>query len=140
VADAFDSLTTWRSHREAHTVGEAVAELHERAGTQFDPLVVAALERGLARHGWEPPKVEPTLTVSTGRTFDHDDPESSDLMAGLADTGLANTGLAHEGLGNIRPSGTGLADSELAGSQLAGSELAGPGLARDRFADIERSQ
>src|ERR1035437_7742388 len=31
VADAFDSLTTSRSHREAHTVQEALAELHERA-------------------------------------------------------------------------------------------------------------
>ncbi|HEY5249673.1 MAG TPA: HD-GYP domain-containing protein [Dermatophilaceae bacterium] len=86
VADAFDSLTTSRSHREARTVQEALAELHERAGTQFDPLVVNALERGLARHGWEPTRLEPALMLTAGRAFDHDDPQASDLMAGLTGT------------------------------------------------------
>ena len=60
VADAFDSLTTSSSHSDAHTVeeaveeavAEAVAELRRRAGTQFDPAIVAALERALARHVW----------------------------------------------------------------------------------------
>ena len=86
VADAFDSLTTSRSHREAHTVAEALAELHERAGTQFDPSLVAALERSLARHVWEPTRLDPTLTLTAGRAFDHDDPAASDIMAGLAGT------------------------------------------------------
>jgi len=86
VADAFDSLTTSRSHREAHTVQEALAELHERAGTQFDPSIVDALERSLARHAWEPTRLEPTLMVTAGRAFDHDDPAASDLMAGLTGT------------------------------------------------------
>jgi HD-GYP domain-containing protein (c-di-GMP phosphodiesterase class II) len=86
VADAFDSLTTSRFHREARTVEEALAELHERAGTQFDPSVVAALERSLVRYVWEPTRLEQTLIVTTGRAFDHDDPEASDLMAGLAGT------------------------------------------------------
>ena len=86
VADAFDSLTTSRFHREAHTVQEALAELHERAGTQFDPSIVAALERSLARHAWEPTRLEPTLKVTAGRAFDHDDPAASDVMAGLAGT------------------------------------------------------
>ena len=125
VADAFDSLTTSRSHREARTVEEAVAELHQRAGTQFDRVVVAALERGLGRQGWEPPRVEPTLRVSTGRAFDHDDPESSDLMAGLAITGLED----------LRPAEPGLAEPG-----LAEPGLAEPGLAEARLADIERSQ
>jgi putative nucleotidyltransferase with HDIG domain len=84
VADAFDSLTTSRSHRDAHTVQEALAELHQRSGTQFDPSIVAALERSLARHQWEPTRLEPTLMVTAGRAFDHDDPAASDLMAGLA--------------------------------------------------------
>jgi len=84
VADAFDSLTTSRSHRDAHTVEEAVAELHRRVGTQFDPSIVAALERGLARHVWEPTQLEPGLMATAGRAFDHDDPAASDLMAGLA--------------------------------------------------------
>ena len=84
VADAFDSLTTARFHRDAHTVEEAVAQLHERAGTQFDPSILAALERGLARHLWEPTRLEQTLIATAGRAFDHDDPASSDLMAGRA--------------------------------------------------------
>jgi putative nucleotidyltransferase with HDIG domain len=84
VADAFDSLTTSRFHRDANTVAEALAELRERAGTQFDPSIVAALERGLVRHPWEPTRLEPALMVTAGRAFDHDDPAASDLMAGLA--------------------------------------------------------
>jgi putative nucleotidyltransferase with HDIG domain len=86
VADAFDSLTTSRAHRDAHTAQEALAELQERSGTQFDPSIVAALERGLVRHDWEPTRLQPTLMVTAGRAFDHDDPASSDLMAGLAGT------------------------------------------------------
>ena len=82
VADAFDSLTTSRSHRDAHTAEEAVAELHRRAGTHLDPLIVAALERGLTRHVWEPTRLEPGLMATAGRAFDHDDPAASDLMAG----------------------------------------------------------
>ena len=81
VADAFDSLTTSRTHRDAHTVDEALAELHDHAGTQLDPAVVAALERGLARHPWEPTRLEPSLMVTAGRAFDHDDPTASDFMA-----------------------------------------------------------
>jgi len=84
VADAFDSLTTSRSHREAYTVQEALVELHERAGTQFDPSIVDALERSLTRQVWEPTRLEPTLMVTAGRAFDHDDPAASDLMAGLS--------------------------------------------------------
>jgi putative nucleotidyltransferase with HDIG domain len=81
VADAFDSLTTSRFHRDALTVAEALAELHKRAGTQLDPTIVAALERSLARHPWEPTRLEPTLRATAGRAFDHDDPAASDLMA-----------------------------------------------------------
>ena len=86
VADAFDSLTTSRFHREPHTVEDALAELHERVGTQLDPAVVAALERSLARHVWEPTRLEPALMVTAGRAFDHDDPAASDLMSGLHET------------------------------------------------------
>jgi HD-GYP domain-containing protein (c-di-GMP phosphodiesterase class II) len=85
VADAFDSLTTSRFHREALSVAGALAQLHQRAGTQLDPAVVGALERSLARHGWEPTRLEPTLMATAGRAFDHDDPGASDLMTGLDD-------------------------------------------------------
>ena len=86
VADAFDSLTTSRIHRDACSVQEALAELRERSGTQLDPSIVAALERSLARHDWEPTRLEPSLMATAGRAFDHDDPASSDLMARLAAT------------------------------------------------------
>jgi putative nucleotidyltransferase with HDIG domain len=41
--DAFDAMTTTRHYRDALSVAVAVAELQRNAGTQFDPLVVAAL-------------------------------------------------------------------------------------------------
>ena len=99
VADAFDSLTTSRSHRDADTVEEAVAELHRRAGVQFDPSIVAALERALARNVWEPTRLEPPLTATTGRAFDHDDPAASDLIAELAGPGL--TSPEHHGVVSV---------------------------------------
>ena len=105
VADAFDSLTTSRSHRDAHTVEEAVAELHNRAGAQFDPTIVDALARGLARHVWEPTRLEPGLMATAGRAFDHDDPAASDLMAGLASSEPASfepAGPEYEGLDALR--------------------------------------
>jgi putative nucleotidyltransferase with HDIG domain len=95
VADAFDSLTTSRSRRDAHTVEEAVAELRRRAGAQFDPSIVGALERGLARHVWEPTQLEPRLMVTAGGAFDHDDPTASDLMAELAGLELAGPELVN---------------------------------------------
>ena len=83
VGDAFDSLTTSRFQRDAGTVEDALAELHRREGIQFDPTIVAALERGLDRHPWEPTQLEPNLIITVGRAFDHDNPKASDLMAGL---------------------------------------------------------
>jgi putative nucleotidyltransferase with HDIG domain len=97
VADAFDSLTTSSSHRDAHTVEEALAELHRRARTHLDPTIVAALERALARHVWEPTRLEPELMATAGRAFDHDDPASSDLMASPAKLELSESELARPG-------------------------------------------
>ncbi|MFC1417347.1 HD-GYP domain-containing protein [Streptacidiphilus cavernicola] len=54
VADAFDSMTSTRSYRRGRPVHEAVAELERCAGSQFDPVMVAALARALDRHGWQP--------------------------------------------------------------------------------------
>jgi len=96
VADAFDSLTTSRPHREAHSVAAALTELHARAGSQLDPAMVSALDRGLARHLWEPPRLEPALLAATGRAFDHDDPASSDLMADRASSVHGPVGLRPE--------------------------------------------
>jgi len=104
VADAFDSLTTSRSHRDAYSVKDAVAELKRRAGDHLDPSVVAALERGLARQVWEPTRLEPGLMATAGRAFDHDDPAASDLMAGLAGRGLAAAGISGPGPVSRQPS------------------------------------
>ena len=48
VADAFEAITADRPYRPAQSVDAAIAELRTNAGTQFDPAVVAALERYLA--------------------------------------------------------------------------------------------
>ncbi|MBP0459964.1 HD-GYP domain-containing protein, partial [Streptomyces montanisoli] len=53
VADAFDAMTSTRSYRRARPVETALAELRRCAGTQFDPEIVGAMVRALARHGWE---------------------------------------------------------------------------------------
>lgn len=55
VADALDAMTSTRSYRAARPVSAALAELGRCAGSQFDPAVVAALSRALARHPWPPP-------------------------------------------------------------------------------------
>jgi diguanylate cyclase (GGDEF)-like protein/putative nucleotidyltransferase with HDIG domain len=47
VADAFDAMITHRTYRPALGPDEALAELRRQAGAQFDPAVVAALERCL---------------------------------------------------------------------------------------------
>lgn len=45
VCDAYSAMTTDRPYRAAMPVDEALEELRDRAGTQFDPQVVRALER-----------------------------------------------------------------------------------------------
>jgi HD-GYP domain-containing protein (c-di-GMP phosphodiesterase class II) len=40
-------MTSERPYRRAMTVGDALEELSEKAGTQFDPEVVTALRRAL---------------------------------------------------------------------------------------------
>jgi diguanylate cyclase (GGDEF)-like protein len=45
VADAFEAMTAGRPYREALTREEALDELYENAGSQFDLRVVQALER-----------------------------------------------------------------------------------------------
>jgi HD-GYP domain-containing protein (c-di-GMP phosphodiesterase class II) len=47
VCDAFSAMTTDRPYRHAMPVDVALQELHDSAGTQFDPSVVSALEHVL---------------------------------------------------------------------------------------------
>jgi putative nucleotidyltransferase with HDIG domain len=49
VCDAYDAMTTTRPYRHAMATAEALAELSRCAGHQFDPRVVAAFERVVAR-------------------------------------------------------------------------------------------
>jgi HD-GYP domain-containing protein (c-di-GMP phosphodiesterase class II) len=53
VCDAFDSMTSTRVYRKAKSIEEALVELHRCVGTQFDPESLAALEKAIAREGWE---------------------------------------------------------------------------------------
>jgi putative two-component system response regulator len=47
VADVFDALTSDRVYRSAMPVVDAVRTLNDGRGTQFDPDVLDAFERGL---------------------------------------------------------------------------------------------
>jgi two-component system, cell cycle response regulator len=49
VCDAFDAMTSDRPYREPISEAEAIAELRRCAGTQFDPMVVEAFCRVIAR-------------------------------------------------------------------------------------------
>ena len=43
ACDAFSAMTTNRSYRKARSAAEAIAELNQHAGTQFDPVVIKLL-------------------------------------------------------------------------------------------------
>jgi hypothetical protein len=88
VADAFDSMTSTRSYRQARSVPEALEELRRCTGTQFDQVFVEALTDGLHRTEWvsaEPPPqtaedrlLDRAIREGTGDDVpdsrDHDDP------------------------------------------------------------------
>jgi hypothetical protein len=75
VADAFDSMTTTRSYREAKSIDFALSELRKGAGTQFDPVVVEAFITAIEQQQWQLPgpaakPADPTVVT----VKDHDDP------------------------------------------------------------------
>lgn len=58
VADAYVAMTSDRSYRPAMSQTQAIAELRDKAGTQFDPGVVAALKDLLTARGDRAPQRE----------------------------------------------------------------------------------
>jgi hypothetical protein len=75
VADAFDSMTSTRSYREAKSIPMAIEELRRGSGTQFDPLVVQAFIAALEVEEWPlaaPARAPADLAIVTVQ--DHDDP------------------------------------------------------------------
>jgi hypothetical protein len=75
VADAFDSMTSTRSYREAKSIQMAIGELRRGAGTQFDPLLVEAFIAALDLEEWPvpaPARAPADLAIVTVQ--DHDDP------------------------------------------------------------------
>jgi uncharacterized integral membrane protein len=75
VADAFDSMTSTRSYREAKSIDLAVAELRRGAGSQFDPVLVEAFIAAVAQLGWElPGPATAPADLAMVTVQDHDDP------------------------------------------------------------------
>jgi HD-GYP domain-containing protein (c-di-GMP phosphodiesterase class II) len=66
VADSYNAMTTDRPYRAALAPTEALAELHRNAGLQFDPEVVAALERLETRDAAAVPGGRPARAVRPG--------------------------------------------------------------------------
>ena len=55
VADSFDAMTSGRPYRAGMAVDAAMAELERCAGTQFDPMCVAAFKRALSARAFPLP-------------------------------------------------------------------------------------
>ena len=75
VADAFDSMTTTRSYREAKSIEFALDQLRKGAGTQFDPRFVEAFIAALDEQEWPlPERARKPDDPTTVTVQDHDDP------------------------------------------------------------------
>lgn len=82
VADAFDSMTTTRSYRGARSVEDAVVELRNCKGSQFDPVMVEALVEAIDIEGWDasdtlPSELPVPLDSVPSFASDDDDPTAA---------------------------------------------------------------
>jgi putative nucleotidyltransferase with HDIG domain len=74
VADAFDALTTDRAERPGLPSTQALKQIEQRRGRQFDPHVVAALAAVLERHDWPVTTADEDRLEQMRGYLDHDDP------------------------------------------------------------------
>jgi hypothetical protein len=74
VADAFDALTTDRAERPGLAPAQALEQIEQRRGRQFDPHVVAALATALERHEWTVTTADEDRLEQMRGYLDHDDP------------------------------------------------------------------
>jgi len=74
VADAFDALTTDRAERPAFAPQQALRQIEQRRGRQFDPHVVGALATVLERHDWPITSADEDELDRMRGYLDHDDP------------------------------------------------------------------
>jgi HD-GYP domain-containing protein (c-di-GMP phosphodiesterase class II) len=74
VADAFDALTTDRAERPGLKPAQALKQIEQRRGRQFDPQVVAALATVLERHAWPVTTADEDRLERMRGYLDHDDP------------------------------------------------------------------
>lgn len=102
VADVFDCLTSTRSYRKAWPVEDAITELRACAGTQFDPQMVEALIRAVAREGWRTPDVEEPPRPCVGA----DGPDRGAGSAAPAASGAAVDTAGDDAAGSTEPAGT----------------------------------
>jgi hypothetical protein len=80
VADAFDALTTDRAERPALSPAQALKQIEQRRGRQFDPHVVAALATVLERHEWPITTADEDDLEQMRGYLDHDDPIAWERM------------------------------------------------------------
>ncbi|MEV7419271.1 HD-GYP domain-containing protein [Streptomyces sp. NPDC089919] len=101
VADAFDAMTSTRSYSRARPVRTALTELDRCAGSQFDPEMVGALVRAIAREGWNPVVTsdEDTVAVAAPRGAEPTATTPGGLLPGQ---GTAVPGAAPRGAGGGR--------------------------------------
>ncbi|HEV2343795.1 MAG TPA: HD-GYP domain-containing protein [Actinocrinis sp.] len=114
VADAFDSMTSTRSYRPARSVADAMDELRACAGSQFDPVMVDAMEAALveAQRDGQPwlgdgtlPEpigaravIDASVTCHDGAALDYEAATAEAAPSGVAGSGVPISGVPTSGV------------------------------------------